>query len=74
MEDDNAILNAAESEDDRIFDAEWAAWQVKNSIPLDNDDLKIICKIWFGRGVARGTNFMNEMVDKFMEAEEGNVQ
>jgi hypothetical protein len=74
MKSDEEILNAAESEDDKVFNAEWADWQAKESIPIDNDDLKVLCKVWFGRGVARGTNFMNDMLDKFMEAEEGSVQ
>ncbi len=74
MDNDAQILNEAESEDDRVFDTWWADWQVKESIPLANDDLKVICKIWFGRGISRGTQFMNDMVDKFMEAEEGSVQ
>lgn len=74
MDSDKQILDQAESEDDRIFDAEWNDWQAKEAIPMHNDDLKVICKVWFGRGVARGTNFMNEMIDKFMEAEENGIQ
>lgn len=50
-------LTLADIEDDTVFDELFNDWAVKDLLPYEPEALRTICKIWYGRGVARGTEW-----------------
>ena len=65
----NLELDRNESEDDAAFEAAWSDWQLKYQIPIAEDHLRNICRLWFGRGVAQGCAWGVGMVERVLGKE-----
>jgi hypothetical protein len=71
MSDEETInLTLADVGDDTAFAEMYEAWETRHLIPLHDENLRTICRLWFGRGIARGTEWSNSEVDRQM-AEHG---
>ena len=71
-EDDEEMeiaLTLADMEDDEDFKTRWNEWSVKDSIPLEAKALRSICRIWFGRGIERGSEWALSDFERRVEAE-----
>lgn len=67
MTNDEQVLNEADAKDDAAFDAQWSDWSIRHALQdreLTDDQLRVICKIWFGRGIAVGTQWGMEAIDR----------
>lgn len=66
--DDEVTLTLADMEDAEDFDERWEAWEIRHAIPLDKSQLKTICRLWFGRGIERGSLWASGEVDRQVRA------
>lgn len=60
--------------DSAAFDESYAEWTVKELVPLESDALRTICRLWYGRGVARGTEWMESEVERITQEVKGGQQ
>lgn len=75
MDDENEVnLTLAEIGDATAFDEMYAEWTMRSRIPLHPDALRTICRLWYGRGVARGSEWMESEVERITEEVKGGQQ
>jgi len=58
--------NAADAEDDRAFEAAWQKSGTRECAGLDEERMKRICRLWFGRGLNQGLRWGSETIDRVL--------
>lgn len=60
-------LTLADIGDSTAFEELYADFDLKKRINLHPDFLKKLCRLWYGRGIARGTEWMQSELDRLVE-------
>jgi hypothetical protein len=55
--EEEVTLTLADMEDGADFAMRYDEWVIKDRIPLAPDALRSICRIWYGRGIERGSQW-----------------
>lgn len=66
-------VDKAEDTDEAEFERHWDKWREKDFIPLANDHLKLICQVWFERGIVRGVRWGDQTIDKMLKADHARI-
>lgn len=72
MSTETINLTLAEIGDDTQFDELFNDWQVKTIIAqhtITEASLRTICKVWFQRGIERGTDWADVEITRQLKAE-----
>lgn len=70
MMDDNEVnLTLGDIGDDTDFWNLYNDWTVCHQIPLEPAALRTICRLWYGRGVARGTEWADNEIGRIAQGE-----
>jgi hypothetical protein len=68
-DEEEVALTLADMEDDADFATRYAEWDIKERIPLAPDALRKICRIWYGAGIERGSQWALDDFERKMRAE-----